>query len=55
MATGIVQAVARAASHATKARNPGTLKVILVSGETRKRRLTVRPALRSTVRAGQAA
>ena len=49
-----VKAVAKAANQATKARKPGTLKVIRVSGETTNKRLPARPSVRRTVRAGQA-
>ena len=54
MMAGMVQAVAKAANQATKARKPGTLKVIRVNGETTSKRLPASPSVRRTVRAGHA-
>ena len=53
MTAGTVQVVAKAASQATRARKPGTLKVIRVRGTTMRRRLAAVPPTRSTFRAGQ--
>ena len=54
MTAEMVPALARAASHAIKARNPGTRKVRRVSGTTKSKRLRIIPPARREDRAGHA-